>query len=86
MVVLERPITGSTAARRRISRRLALVTLARTNLSRPAAVALVGVDAADRNACEHLEIGDDPIERVAVVGVAVQRFGVQHELPALGRP
>jgi len=34
---------------------------------------------------DHLfEIGDDGAERVAVIRVAVQRLGVQHELPALG--
>jgi hypothetical protein len=31
------------------------------------------------------EIGDDGTERVAVIGVAVQGPGAQHELPALGR-
>ena len=50
-----------------------------------AAIALVGEDAADRNTCELFEIGDDGTERVAVIRVAVQSLGVQHELPALGR-
>ena len=50
-----------------------------------AAIALVAVDAADRNTCELFEIGDDGTERMAVIRVAVQRLGVQHELPALGR-
>ena len=31
------------------------------------------------------EIGDDGAESVAIIWVAVQRLGVQHELPALGR-
>jgi len=49
-----------------------------------AAIALVTVDAADRNTCELFEIGDDGAERMAVVRVAVQRLGMQHELPAPG--
>ena len=40
---------------------------------------------AARNTCELFDIGDDGSERVAVVGVAVQRLGMQHELPASGR-
>lgn len=39
---------------------------------------------AARNTCELFDIGDGS-ERVAVVGVAVQRLGMQHELPASGR-
>src|SRR5713101_6109153 len=50
-----------------------------------ATIALVAVDATHSNACELFEIGDDGTERVAVIGFAVQRLGVQHELPALGR-
>ena len=50
-----------------------------------AAIALVTMDAVHRDTCELFEIGDDGTERVAVIGVAVQRLGVQHELPALGR-
>jgi hypothetical protein len=50
-----------------------------------AAIALIVVDAADGNTCELFDIGDDGSERVAVVGVAVQRLGMQHELPASGR-
>src|ERR1700730_14664319 len=50
-----------------------------------AAIPLVAVDAAHRNTCEYFKIGDDGTKRVAVIGVAVQRLGVQHELPALGR-
>ena len=50
-----------------------------------AAIALVAVDAADLDTCKLFEIGDDGTECVAVIWVAVQRLGVQHELPALGR-
>src|SRR6202521_5055187 len=50
-----------------------------------AAIALVAMDAAHRNACEFFKIGDDRPERVAVVLMAMQRLGVKHELPALGR-
>src|ERR1700719_3751067 len=50
-----------------------------------AAIALVAMDAAHRNACEFFKIGDDRTERVAVVWIAMQRLGVQHELPPLGR-
>src|SRR6202040_2746365 len=38
-----------------------------------------------RNTCELFKIDDDGAKRVAVIGVAVQRLGVQHELPAVGR-
>ena len=50
-----------------------------------AAIALVAVDAADSNTCELFEISDDGTERVAVVRIAMQRFGMQHELSAFGR-
>jgi len=50
-----------------------------------AAIALVAVDAADRDTCQLFEIGDDGAESVAIIWVAVQRLGVQHELPAVGR-
>ena len=50
-----------------------------------AAIALVAVDAAGRNTCELFEIGDDGAECMAIIWVTVQRFGVQHELPAPGR-
>ena len=50
-----------------------------------AAIALVAVDAADRHACEPFEIGDDGAEGVAVVRVAVQRLGTQHELSVMSR-
>ena len=48
-----------------------------------AAIALVAVNAANRNPGELFEIGDDGTERVAVVRISVQRLGMQHELPAL---
>jgi hypothetical protein len=38
-----------------------------------------------QTACELFQIGDDETECVAVIGVAVQRLGVQHELSAPGR-
>src|SRR6266567_613700 len=41
-----------------------------------AAIALVAVDAADRNTCELFEIGDDGAECMAIIWVTVQRFGV----------
>ena len=50
-----------------------------------AAIALVAVDAADSNTCELFEISDDGTERVAVVRIAMQRLGMQHELSAFGR-
>ena len=50
-----------------------------------AAIALVAMDAARCDTCELFEIGDDGTERMAVLGIAVQGLGVQHELPALGR-
>ena len=50
-----------------------------------AAIALIAVDAMHRDPGEVLKIGDDRTERVAVIRVAVQRLGVQHELAALGR-
>src|SRR5580692_12538226 len=48
------------------------------------AIALVAMDSADRNACEPFEVGDDRTECVAVIRVAMERLGMQHELPALG--
>jgi len=50
-----------------------------------AAIALVAVDAVDRNTCKLFEIGDDGAESVTIIWVAVQRLGVDRELPALGR-
>ena len=50
-----------------------------------AAIALVAVDAANRDTCKLFEIGDDGAESVAIIWVAVQRLGMKHELPALGR-
>ena len=49
-----------------------------------AAISLIDVDALDHAAGELLGVVDDRPERVAVVGVARERFGVQHELPARG--
>ena len=60
-------MTGSMAARRRISRRMALVTRRTWPL------------------IQTLNIGDDGAESVAIIWVAVQRLGMKHELPALGR-
>jgi len=48
-------------------------------------ITLVAVDAAHGNTGELFEIGDDGSERMAVIQVAVQRLGVQHELSTLGR-
>jgi hypothetical protein len=50
-----------------------------------APIALVAVDAADSNTCELFEISDDGTERVAVVRIAMQRLGMQHELSTFGR-
>src|SRR6476660_7148178 len=50
-----------------------------------ATIALVAVDAARCDTCELFEVGDDGTERVAVIGIAVQGLGMQHELPAFGR-
>ena len=48
------------------------------------ATALVDVDAVDRRASKFFEIGDNGAAPVAIIGVAVQHLGMQHELPALG--
>jgi hypothetical protein len=48
-------------------------------------IALVAVNAADRDTCERFEIGDDGAERMAIIRVAVQCLGMQRELSALGR-
>ena len=50
-----------------------------------AAIALVAMDAAHCDTCELFEVSDDGTERVAVIRIAVQGFGMQHELPAFGR-
>lgn len=50
-----------------------------------AAIALVAVGAAHCDTCELFETGDNGTEGVAVVRFAVQRFGMQHELAAVGR-
>src|SRR5215467_12348637 len=49
-----------------------------------AAVALIDMDAARGDPGLPLQLGDHRAQRVAVERVTVQRFGVQHELPALG--
>ena len=49
-----------------------------------AAVALVDVDAPNLDAGQLLHLGDNGAEGVAVVGIAVQRLGVEHELATLG--
>jgi hypothetical protein len=48
-----------------------------------AAIAFIDMDAADLDAGEGLDAGDDGSERMAVVGIAVQRLGVEDELAAL---
>jgi hypothetical protein len=48
------------------------------------AIALVNVDAARLYTRKPSRIRDNRSERVAVIGVAVQRRGVEHELVALG--
>ncbi len=48
------------------------------------AIALVEVDAAHLHAGDLLHPGDDGPQRVPVIGVAVQRLGVEHELAAPG--
>jgi len=86
------PITGSTAARRFISRRIGRVArrtwpvIHTRNFSVlvVAAVALVDVDATGLDPGQFFEINDDRPQGVSVKGVAVQRLGVQHELAALG--
>src|SRR5438045_5465531 len=50
-----------------------------------AAIALVAMDAAHCDTCELFEIGNRRTERVAVIRISVQGFGMQHELPAFGR-
>jgi len=49
-----------------------------------AAIALVDMDATGLDPGQLLQLGDDRPQRVAVKRVAIQRLGVQHELPALG--
>src|SRR5215471_7225527 len=49
-----------------------------------AAIALIDMDAARGDPGLPLQFGDYRAQRVAVERVAVQRFGVQHELAALG--
>ena len=47
------------------------------------AIALVDMDAAGLDAGESFHLGHDRAEGMAVEGIAVQRFGVEHELAAL---
>jgi len=49
-----------------------------------AAIPLVDMDAPDLDAGQFLHLGDDRAEGVAVIRVAVQGLGVEHELTALG--
>ena len=49
-----------------------------------ASITLVEVDAAGLDAGELLHLGNDGAECMAVVRVAVQRLGMEHELAALG--
>jgi hypothetical protein len=48
-----------------------------------AAITLVDVEAAGLNAGERFHFGNDGAERMAIVGIAMQRFGVEHELATL---
>jgi hypothetical protein len=48
-----------------------------------AAISLVDMDAAGRDAGEAFQVLDHWPERVAVIGIAVKRRGVEHELTAL---
>ncbi len=50
-----------------------------------AAIALVDMDAAGLDTREPFQVLDHRLERVAIIGVAVQRLGVERELAALGR-
>jgi len=47
------------------------------------AVAFIDMDAVDLDPGELLELGDHRAKRVTVIGIAVQRLGVQHKLSAL---
>jgi hypothetical protein len=49
-----------------------------------AAIPLVDMDAAGLDASELLQIGNDGTEGMAVIGVSVQRLGVEDELATLG--
>ena len=49
-----------------------------------AAIALVDMDAAGLDAGKRLEPGEDGPERVSIVGVPMQRLGMEDELAALG--
>lgn len=84
-------MTGSTAARRFISRRMEAVTrrtcpeiqtLNRCGWLWPR-YPFVDMDAARLHASELLRIGDHGAERVPVEGIAVQCLGMEHELSAV---
>ena len=85
-------MTGSTAARRFISRRIGRVTrrtwpvIQTRNLCAVvvAAIAFVDMDAAGLDPGQLFELGDHRTQGVAVKRVAVQRLGVQHKLAAFG--
>ena len=49
-----------------------------------AAIPLVDMDAAGLDASELLQIGNDGAEGMAVIGVSVQRLGVEDELATPG--
>ena len=49
-----------------------------------AAIPLVDVDAAGLDAGEFFQIGDDGAQRVAVIGIAMERLGMEDELATLG--
>src|SRR5258705_11625283 len=53
-------------------------------LSSPPGPSLVNSANFHRRYAKPLEVGDDGTERVAVIGIAVQGLGMQHELPPLG--
>src|SRR5215470_6978114 len=82
------PMTGSTAARRRISRRIGAVTRRTADPDAEllgvvvATIAFVDVDAAGLDPGQRFQLGDHWPQSVAVKRVAVQRFGVQYKLTA----
>jgi hypothetical protein len=47
-----------------------------------AAIAFVDVDAAGLDPGQRLQLGNDRAQSVAIKGIAVQRFGMQHKLAA----
>src|SRR6476619_7452055 len=82
------PMTGSTAARRFISRRMEAVT--RRTCPEIQTLSRCGwlwprypLSTWMRRASTLLHVGDHRAERVPVEGIAVQRLGMEHELSAL---